>query len=126
MVTPLYAALIAVLFIGLSFRTLTLRRKLQVGIGTGDNPALERAIAAHANCAEYAPLALLMVFFLEHLTGTGVTVHLLGAALVVGRAVHAYGVSQINEDLRLRVFGMVLTLGCLISATTRVLLHYLA
>lgn len=124
MVTPLYAAIITVLFLCLSFRALLLRRKYDIAVGTGGNIELEKALAAHANCAEYAPLALLMIYFLEQMTGPTAAVHTLCAALIVGRAVHAYGVSQVDEDTRLRVAGMVLTLGCLISAATRLISVY--
>ncbi|MEM9601466.1 MAG: MAPEG family protein [Pseudomonadota bacterium] len=119
MVTPLYAALLTGLFLVLSFRALLLRRKHGVGVGTGGNPTLEKALAAHSNCAEYLPLALLLLYMLEVQTGTGLTVHALGVALVIGRCLHAYGVSQVDEDYRFRVAGMVLTLSCLIGAAWR-------
>ena len=124
MVTPLYAAVITALYVFLSFRTLLLRRKHGVAVGTGGNATLERAIAVHANCAEYAPLALLLIFFLEDRIGTTWTIHALCIALILGRAIHAYGVSQVHEDTRLRVVGMVLTLSCLIAVSLRLLTAY--
>ena len=125
MITPLYAAIAALIFVGLSFRTLLLRRKFKIGIGTGRNEALARAIGVHANFAEYTPISLLLIFFLETLHGTVVWVHVLCIALIAGRILHAYGVSQINEDFRFRVVGMILTFGCLISASSRLIGSYL-
>ncbi|MEM7565577.1 MAG: MAPEG family protein [Pseudomonadota bacterium] len=124
MITPLYAALAVLIFVVLSFRTLLLRRKLGIGMGTGGDKSMERAIGVHANFAEYAPIALVLIYFLETRIGTGLLIHLLCIALIVGRLLHAYGVSQMKEDFRFRVSGMVLTLGCLISASGRIIASY--
>lgn len=126
MITPLYAALLALLFVVLSFRALLLRRKLGVAIGTGENPVLARANRVHANFAEYVPIALLLIAFLEVQVNARLLVHGLCIALIVGRILHAYGVSQVEENFRLRVSGMVLTLGCIISASLRLIISYVA
>ncbi len=126
MITPIYAAAIALVFVGLSFRTLSLRRRLGVGIGTGEDPTLTRAMRAHANFSEYVPLALILIYFLELRTQSEVWIHVLGGALILGRVLHAYGVSQVEENYRYRVAGMVLTLGCLISAAARVIISYVS
>ena len=47
-VAPIYAALIALLFVALSVRTLRLRHRFAVAVGTGGERELERAIRAHA------------------------------------------------------------------------------
>jgi len=62
-ITPLYAAILGLVFVILSFRTLLLRRKLKIPIGYGDQPILIRAAAEHSNFADYVPLALILVFF---------------------------------------------------------------
>ena len=120
-ITPIYAAIIALIFVGLSFRTLLMRRSLGVGIGTGEDLKLTRAIRVHSNFSEYVPLALILIYFLETETGSGLWVHVLCLSLIVGRLLHAYGVSQVKENYRFRVAGMILTLGCLISASVRLL-----
>ena len=125
MITPFYAALLALIFVGLSFRTLLLRRKLRIPIGSGDDPVLARAIRVHANFAEYVPLALLLIIFVEGRTGASMLVHGLCIALTLGRIIHAYGVSQVEENLRLRVSGMILTLGTIIYAALRLIVSYL-
>ncbi|MEM1003039.1 MAG: MAPEG family protein [Bacteroidota bacterium] len=124
MITPLYAAIAALIFIVLSFRTLLLRRKLGIAIGTGDNQKMERAIGVHSNFAEYTPITLLLIFFLESQTGTNIWIHVLCLTLIIGRLLHAYGVSQIEEDFRFRVGGMILTLGCLIFVSVRLIVSY--
>ena len=72
------------------------------------------------------PLTLLLLFFLESRTNIGMGLHVLGVSLIVGRLVHAYGVSQVDEDYRFRVFGMVITLGTMISAAARILASYVS
>ena len=121
-VTPVYATLLGLLFIALSVRTIHLRRKHQVAVGDGNNSELRRAMRVHANFAEYVPLALLLIFFVE-LEGTPKWwVHALAIALVCGRLAHAWGVSQTKENFRYRVSGMVLTFGVIATAGLTILL----
>ncbi len=124
MITPIYAAVIALIFVGLSVRTLLLRRRMGIAIGTGDDPQLTRAMRVHSNFAEYVPIALILIYFVETRTNTTVWVHVLCVLLILGRISHAYGVSQLNENYRFRIFGMALTLGTLISASVRIILSY--
>jgi uncharacterized membrane protein YecN with MAPEG domain len=50
----MYAALLALLFIALSVRTLRLRATLRIAIGDGGNERLLRASRVHGNFAEGA------------------------------------------------------------------------
>lgn len=121
-VTPVYATLLGLLFIALSLRTIRLRRRHQVAVGDGNNSELRRAMRVHANFAEYVPLALLLVYFVEHDGATMLLVHALGCALLAGRLLHAWGVSQPRENFRYRVTGMVLTFGVILVAGLTILL----
>jgi hypothetical protein len=116
LIVGLYAAILALLFVALSVRTLRLRRRLQIAIGDGHDKAMLRAMRVHANFAEYTPLALLLIYFVEVSAAAPLLVHVLGSCLLVGRGAHAYGVSQPKEDYRFRVAGMAMTfttyLGC--------------
>ena len=123
--TPLYAAIFGLGFTALSFRTVLLRRMLKVAVGYGDQPILIRAISVHANFAEYVPLALLLIFFLETQTQAGMLIHILCIALLIGRVIHAFGVSQVNENYNLRTIGMVLTLGVIISTSVRLISSFI-
>ncbi len=125
MITPLYAALIALIFVVLSVRTLFLRRRLGIAIGTGEDQKLTRAMRVHSNFAEYVPLALILFYFLEVETDADLWIHVLCVSLIIGRLLHAYGVSQVEENYRFRVAGMILTLGCLISASTKLIVSYI-
>ena len=124
LITPLYAAILGLLFVVLTFRTLRLRRNLKIALGDGEQPVLTRAIRVHSNFAEYVPISLLLIFFLELETGAGFWVHLLCVALVIGRSIHAYGVSQVEENYRLRVTGMALTMGVIIAASLQLLVGH--
>ncbi len=115
-VTPIYAALIALVFVFLSVRTLRLRHRFSVGIGTGGEPMLARAARAHANFAEYVPIALLLIYFLEISIGTTIWIHLFAASLLIGRLVHAYGISQVEENYKFRIVGMAVTFTVIIAA----------
>ena len=116
-----YAAILTLGFVVLSVRTLLLRRRLGVGVGTGDDMALTRAIRAHGHFAEYVPLALLLMYFLEMHAGAELMVHFYGVVLIAGRVLHAYGVSQVEEDYRFRVAGMACTFIVLIGCAMRLL-----
>jgi uncharacterized protein len=123
--TPIYAALLAVLFVVLSLRAIRLRQRLGVSVGDRGNRQLRRAVRAHANFAEYVPLALLLMYFLEVHTETRGAMHAFGIALLAGRILHAVGVSREPENLRWRVAGMVLTFG-VIALCALALLWYAA
>ena len=109
MITALYAALLAFFFILLSFKVIGKRRQFKVGIGSKGEMALERAIRVHGNFAEYVPFALLLIFLAEYAGLASLWIHILGCALLLGRLLHAYGVSKVQEPLKFRVIGTLLT-----------------
>ena len=109
-IVPLYAALLAFLFIALSVRALRLRRHLKIAVGDAGNTQMLRAMRAHANFAEYVPMCLLLLALVELHGGRNPWVlHGLGLTLLAGRLSHAWGVSQVHENYRFRVFGTVMT-----------------
>ena len=120
-ITAFYAALLAGLFVVLSFRTIGRRQAAKVEIGTAtrdgnDDRELLRRVRVHANFAEYAPIAIVLLGLAESLKAAPIWLHVLGAVLLVGRLIHAYGLSQSPHNLPLRVGGMVLTLNMIIAA----------
>jgi uncharacterized protein len=123
-ITSLYAAILAILFVGLSARTILVRRELRIAIGDASNDRMRRAMRVHANFAEYVPLALLLLFFLEATTGRTAVIHAIGIGLVVGRCLHAYGVSKEKEPFGYRVAGMVLTFAAILFAAIGLLINY--
>lgn len=109
-VTPIYAALIAALFLTLSARVIVSRRSNSVSLGDGGQKILLRRIRAQGNCAEYAPIGLILLLIAE-LQGTPVWfLHVLGLTFVVGRILHGYALTRAEPFTFGRTVGMVLTL----------------
>jgi len=109
-ITPLYAGLIALLFVYLSLRVITVRHSDRISLGDGGKSDMEKRIRAQGNCAEYAPIALILLALAEFQGAPVWVIHLLGIMLLSGRIIHAWGLSQSPQNLRARVIGMLLTL----------------
>ena len=122
-VTPLYAGLLALLYLFLTFRVIRFRRGNRVDMGDGGHALLQRYVRAHANFAEYAPFALLLIAFVELGAAPQLLVHALASLLVLGRLSHAWGVSQLKEDYRFRVAGMAMTFTSILLAAAWLLYH---
>lgn len=112
-VTGLYAAILGFAFIWLAVRVIKARRTYRVAIGTGQHRLVERAVRAHGNFAEYVPFALLIMALCELNRAPDWGLHALGAALLAGRALHAWGITREPEDFRFRTAGMSLTFAVL-------------
>lgn len=91
-VTPLYAGLLTLWFVLLSLRVVNLRRR-GIGFGDGGDTEIARVVRAQANFAEYVPLALLLMGFLEVTRYSIYLLHALGATLVVARLLHGAALS---------------------------------
>jgi uncharacterized membrane protein YecN with MAPEG domain len=123
-ITGLYAALLGLLFVALSVRTLRLRRSLRIAVGDAGNTEMLRAMRVHANFAEYIPLALFLIYLCETQGANRILVHALCLSLLVGRLSHSHGVSRSNENYRFRVAGMALTFTPMIVASAYLLFAY--
>ena len=108
-VTPLYAGLLGLLLIILAFNISRYRVGLKISFGDGEHPGLKRAIRAHANLTENAPLALILLLAVEVQGFSAAVVHALGATLVVGRVLHAFGLSRTEGASAGRAVGILLT-----------------
>lgn len=108
-ITAVYASLLAILYVVLSFRVAQRRIRFQVGLGTGQSTELERAVRIHGNFAEYVPIALLLLAFLETGGGPAWAVHVAGAGLLVARGLHALGLTQSSGRSPGRFSGVVTT-----------------
>lgn len=113
LVTAIFASILALMFIKLSFNVISFRRKNKVSLGGGGVDELERAIRAHGNFAEYVPLGLFLIGALELNEAPLVLVAPLGVLLLAGRYFHAKGINQPPPDFTNRVRGMKLTFAAL-------------
>ncbi|RLL72976.1 MAPEG family protein [Paenirhodobacter hankyongi] len=108
MITAWYALPLVALYIFLSLHVVNARKAQRVSIGDGGNGDLALRIRTHGNLAEYAPFGIVMLLLAE-LAGAGaIALHLSGAALILGRALHAWALG-FGGPMRARVAGMGLT-----------------
>lgn len=126
MITTLYAGLLAIFFLFLSAYVIQGRYKYQVGIGNGANPALARRVRIHGNFVEYVPLALLLLYLVDNAQTSPFIVHMLGMMLLLGRALHAWGLSTSEGVSFGRFSGMILTLVMIAACAVLLLWNFLA
>jgi uncharacterized protein len=104
-ITALYAGLLGLVSIGVAFPAGSLRGKLNVPVGDGGNRDLLVAMRRHANFVEWVPFALILIGLLE-LNGVAArAIHILGAALVVCRILHAVGIKGDTMKVPARLIG---------------------
>jgi uncharacterized membrane protein YecN with MAPEG domain len=110
MVTALYAGLIALLYLFLSYNVVLARRSQRVSVGDGGDKLVRKRMRTHANCAEYAPIGLILLMLVEMQGMPLWLVHVFGLILLAGRLAHAYGFGSTPQIVPLRKLGMYLTL----------------
>ncbi|MCJ2035136.1 MAPEG family protein [Methylobacterium sp. J-068] len=89
--TAFYAALFALLYVGLSGWVVAGRLSGDVLHGDGGNANLEKRIRAQGNFGEYVPLAVLLIALLEAAGGGPTLVRGLLIVLLVARVLHPFG-----------------------------------
>ena len=119
MITALYASLLALWLVFLSFRVIALRGSpvfAFLNINTDDEEMLQRAIRAQGNLTEYAPMMLILLYLLEISDANPSTLHALGLAFLIGRLMHGICFGFMKSSMPLRIGGTVLTLTPLLVA----------
>lgn len=107
-ITMLYAGLLAIWFLVLSYRVVQ-QRGHGVSLGHGDDQVLLRRIRGHGNFAEYVPLILVLIGMLE-LSGLATwAIHALGATLLVARLLHGTAFAFSDGWKFGRFYGTLLT-----------------
>ena len=109
-ITALYAALQALVAIGLVVPVGQLRARTNVPLGSGGNPQLEVAIRRHANWAEHVPFELLLMALLELNGGSAALLHGLGLVLLAARVVHPFGLKADTMRVPARGIGAFATM----------------
>ena len=115
--TAFYAGLLGLLYIVLSVRVIRLRKRYKIGINSGQEKELERAIRVHGNFSEYVPITLFLILLLELNQTPSWILHTLGIAILVGRLLHAMGLDKSTGVTMYRTLGMVLTFLTIIVAS---------
>lgn len=91
LLTGFYASLFTILYIFLGLRVVNFRRVYRRGVGHGEHHDLSLAIRAHANAGEQAPITLMLLLCFELIQGPVWAIHTLGAAFVIARVIHFFG-----------------------------------
>ncbi|MFD1787818.1 MAPEG family protein [Sphingomonas floccifaciens] len=101
------AAACAVLSVWMAMRIGALRRGRKIWMGDGGDPAMVARMRAQANFVEYAPFVLILLALLELAKGPSVWAWGYGAAFVVARILHVFGMDGWKPG---RMAGAILTL----------------
>jgi uncharacterized membrane protein YecN with MAPEG domain len=115
-IVALYGALNAIFNVVLASRVSIARRRAQTSLGLGTDPALLHANRAHANNAEFVPLALVMLLIAELQGGGSTALHSMGGALLVGRILHVIGIPR-KAPNPYRALGATMTWGVILAAS---------
>ena len=106
----LYAGLFIILFIVLKGLVGRVRSSEKVMFGDGANERLQRAQRAQGNAVEDVPVTLIGLLGLGALAAPVWLIHALGAAFLLGRILHAVGLSNSSGGSPGRMWGTILTL----------------
>ena len=93
-IAALYAALVVLLLLVLAIPISRLRRSRGIGLGDGGDRELARAIRVHANLLEWGLPAIVLLLVAELTRAPVVLLHGCGIVLLVGRGLHALGLSR--------------------------------
>jgi uncharacterized protein len=100
-----FAAILGLLGALLTANVIVNRVRARVDAGDGGVARLAQVIRAHANFAEQAPLALIVIGLAEASGARALVIQLLGVALLAARLASAYGLNRSLAQSPLRQFG---------------------
>jgi uncharacterized membrane protein YecN with MAPEG domain len=117
----LWVGLHLILLLVLSVLVVRQRRSHGVALGDADIPQLTQAVRAFGNASEYIPAGLIAIAVLAMVGAPPAVVHATGFILLVGRLMHAIGLSRSGGASLPRAIGVVLTwLAYIVSAVSLV------
>jgi uncharacterized membrane protein YecN with MAPEG domain len=119
-ITPIYAALLGLLFVPFTFRVGLYRVGNKINLGDGNDPELLKRIRGQGNFVETVPLALILLILMEVMGASNTWLHALGAALVIGRVLHYLGVTETGPFIG-RPVGMFATMAVYLVASVWIL-----
>jgi len=108
-ITLLFASLHVLLMLFLLARISRHRHGQRIGLGDGGDVVLNRKIRVHGNFIEHAPIALLLLGLLELCGLPAAWLWMFGGALLLGRLMHAIGLSSSGGYSIGRFWGTALT-----------------
>ena len=121
-ITAIYAAILGILGALLTVNVIVNRVRAKVDSGDGGVPKLAQAIRAHANFAEQAPIALIVIAFAESQGLRGLFVHILCLAILIARLASAYALNRTLGQSPPRQFAASVNALALVLASAAILL----
>src|SRR5262249_41656475 len=123
---PLGAAMVhaaLLILMAVAFALLVIQRRRTVGGGLEDagDKELAKAMRIHANFVEFAPFAIAAYILLALAGVSAVFIHVLGSIFLIGRVVHAAGLSRHEGASLGRLIGAAASLLVLTAAAIRLL-----
>ncbi|MEM7618044.1 MAG: MAPEG family protein [Pseudomonadota bacterium] len=114
MIISLYAGILVLIYVSLSFYVIKGRFKNRVSLGDNNLPDMQKRVRIHGNFAEYVPLAVFMIFITEVLMSetwdyVNPVIHILCLMLLIGRLSHVWGIMNVDGSSLWRAGGMILT-----------------
>lgn len=109
LISALYTGLFALLLLGLAALVSRRRRRMRIGLGSGADPQLERAIRVHANAVEWGLPLLLLLLIAEENRASPLLLHICGIVFILARVMHAAGLSRVSGYSFGRFAGTALT-----------------
>ena len=103
------AGALGLVYLVLTVRVIRGRFENGVSLGDGGKAVMQRRIRAHGNFAEYVPLVLILMGLIELAGGNRTVLAASGAALVVGRVLHAIGIEIPKAPNNYRLAGGMIT-----------------
>ncbi|WP_298439736.1 MAPEG family protein [uncultured Ferrimonas sp.] len=91
LITTITVSLSALLGLYLAYLTVVARKRSKIGVGSGDDHALQLRIRSHGNLVEYAVFALPLLGLLEQNQAPQWLVALLALLWLSGRVLHPWG-----------------------------------
>lgn len=119
----LYTGLLILLGIALQVRVIRIRRSKLIGVGHGNDRELEKAVRVHGNLVENAGFGIAALILLAATAASIFIIHAVGLLMLVGRVLHAIGLSGSAGTSAGRVGGMVLTFASLILASVTLIVR---
>jgi uncharacterized membrane protein YecN with MAPEG domain len=121
----LWSGLLILWLLGLSVLVVLRRRRHRVLFGDGGEGEMTAAVRAFGNAAEYIPPGIGALILLALLGMPAPWVHGIGATLLVGRAIHGWGLLYLKGPSIGRMLGMALTWAALAVAAAMLVVHSL-
>lgn len=120
----LYAGLNTILLVALTINAGARRSGAAIQPGVMGEGALTRAIRAHGNFTENAPIALILLAALALTNTAALPIHVLGATFTFARILHALGMMNPKHPNALRFIGNILTWLVLLGGAGLCLLRF--